>query len=78
MYMLLLSFTVILDVSRSFIPHKTTFTKYCLTQWISKFPGSFEIHSVRPHLVNFMGLAGKVNATVYMTKPIFKDLGHSK
>ena len=35
-YRLLLSFTVISDVYKSFIPHKTTFTKYCPTQWISK------------------------------------------
>ena len=33
---LLLSVTVILDVYRSCIPYKTTFTKYCLTQWVSK------------------------------------------
>ena len=25
---------------------------YCLTQWISKLPGSFEIHWVRQYLVN--------------------------
>ena len=24
---------------------------HCLTQWISKLPGSFEIHSVRQYLV---------------------------
>ena len=30
------SFTIILYVHRSFIPNKTTYTKYCLTQWISK------------------------------------------
>ena len=27
-------------------------TKYCLTQWISKLPGSFEIHWVRQYMVN--------------------------
>ena len=43
------------------------FTKFCLTQWISKLPGSYDIHWVRQHLVNFMGLAGIVNATVYKT-----------
>ena len=43
------------------LPNKTTFTKYCLTQWISKLQGSFEIHRVRPYLVNVMGLAGIVN-----------------
>ena len=37
----------------SFIPDKSTFTKYCLTWWISKFPGSFAIHWVRHYLVYF-------------------------
>ena len=41
------SFTAIVDVHSSFIPNKTTFTKYCLTRWISKSPRSFEIHRVR-------------------------------
>ena len=44
MYKLLLNFTVIWNVYRFFIPNKTIFTKYYLTQWISKLPGSFEIH----------------------------------
>ena len=44
-----------------FIGHKTTFTKYCLTRWVSKLPGNFEIHWVRQYLVNFMCLAGIVN-----------------
>ena len=43
-YNLPLSFTVISDVYSSFIPNKTTFTEYCLTQWISKLPRSFETH----------------------------------
>ena len=43
-YKLHLSFTVISDVCKSFIPNKITFAKYCLAQWISKLPGSFEIH----------------------------------
>ena len=43
--------------------------KYCITRWISKLPGSFEIHSVRQFLVNFTGLAGLVNATVCKTEP---------
>ena len=60
MYKLLLSFTVISDVYRS-IPNKIIFTEYCLIQWISKLPGSFEIHWVRQYRVNFMGLAGIVN-----------------
>ena len=46
-YKLLLIFMVISDVYRSFIQNKTMFTKYCLTQWISKLQGSFEIHWVR-------------------------------
>ena len=56
---------------RSFILNKTTFTKYCLTQQVSKLTRSFEIHWVRQYLVNFMGLTGRVNATVYKIKPIF-------
>ena len=36
-----------INVYTSFIPNKTTFIKYSLTQWISKLPGSFEIHWVR-------------------------------
>ena len=52
----------------SFIPNKATFIDYCLTQWISELPGSFEIHWVRQYLVNFMGLAGIVNAIVYKTE----------
>ena len=52
-YKLLLSFTVISDDYRSFISYKTIFIKYCLTQWISKLPGSFEVHRVRQYLVNF-------------------------
>ena len=57
---------------------KLHLTKYCLTKWISKLPGSFEIHRVRQYLVNFTGPAGIVNATVYKTKPIFTGLGHGK
>ena len=66
-----MSFMVILDVYRSFIPSKITFTKYCLTQWISKPPRGFEIHWVRQYLVSFIGLVGRVSATLYKTKPIF-------
>ena len=71
-YKLFFSFSVISDVYRSFIPNKSTFTKYCLTQWISKHSGRFEIHWVRQYLVNFTGLTGIINTTVY--KPIFTDL----
>ena len=44
--------------------------------WISKFPGSFEIHWVRQYLVNFTSLVGIVNGTVYKTEPVFTSLGH--
>ena len=46
-YKLLLSFMVISKVYMSSIVNKTAFTTYCLTRWISKLPGSFEIHRVR-------------------------------
>ena len=59
------SYTMIIQkttgVCRSFIPNKTTFMKYCLTQK-SQLPGSFEFHWVRQNLVNFTGLAVIVNA----------------
>ena len=77
-YRLLLGFAIISDFYMSFIPNKTTFTKYCLTQWISKLPGSFEIHWVTQYLVNFMGLAGIVNTNVYKTKPTFTGLEPGK
>ena len=67
MYKLLLIFIIILYVYRSFIPSKTTFTKYCLTLWISQLPRSYEIHWVRQYLINFMDLMGIVNATVCKT-----------
>ena len=41
-------------------------------------PGSFEIHWVRQYLINFMGLVGRVNTTVYKTEPIFTGHGHGK
>ena len=72
MYKLLLRFMVISDVYRTIIWNKTAFTKYCLTEWISK------IHWLRLYQVNFMGQAGITNATVYKTKPIFTGLGHGK
>ena len=59
-YKLLLSLTVIANLCRSFNPNKTIFTKYCLTQWISKLSGSFEIHLVGQYLVNLTSLAGIV------------------
>ena len=78
MYKLLLHFTVISNVYRSFIPNRTIITNYCLAHWISKLPASFEIHWVRKYLVNFTCLAGGVNASLCKTKPIFTGLGHGK
>ena len=76
-YKLILSFMVISAVCRSFILNKTTFTnEYCLIQWISKLPRSFEIHWVRQCMVNFMGLVGRVSTSVYKNKHIFTGLGH--
>ena len=49
-------------MTSSCIINKTTFTKCCFTQWISKLPMSFEFHWVRQYLVDFMGLASIVNA----------------
>ena len=59
--------TAISDIYRSFIPNKTPFIKYWLTQLISKFPGSFEIHSERQCVANFTNLVCIVSATVYKT-----------
>ena len=67
-YKLLLSFMVIKYVYSSFIPNKTVFTKYCLTQ----------IHWVRKYPVNFTSLVGITNATVNKTEPIFTGLEHGK
>ena len=41
-------------------------------------PWSFGIHWVRQYLVHLMDLAGRVNATVNKTGPIFTGLGHGK
>ena len=51
-----------------FVPNKTTFSKYCLTQWISKLSKTL--------LINFTGLTGIVNAIVYMIEALFTCLGH--
>ena len=64
---MILSFMVFSDVNRSFISNKIAFTKYCLFQWISKLPGTFQIHCVRQWLLDFTGFAGMINATVYKT-----------
>ena len=45
--MLLLGFMIISALNRLFIRNRYIFTKYCLTQWISKLLGTFEIHWVR-------------------------------
>ena len=37
---------------------KLHFAEYCITQWISKLPGSFEIHWVKQYLVKFHGSGG--------------------
>ena len=63
------------EIYRSFIWNKTTFTKYCLTQWISKFTKRFEIYWVRQYLVTFMCVAGIINATVYKSEPFFTGSG---
>ena len=62
--------------AQSFIPDKTVFTQYCLTQWISKLHRSYEIHQVMQYLVNFMDRTGIVNATVYKTEPVFEGFEH--
>ena len=59
---LFFSFTVILDVYRSFIPNKTTLTKNCLTQWISKLLRSFEIH------LSCLALLSAVHLVVHYNK----------
>ena len=75
-YKLPMSLMVISDVHRSFIPNKTIFAKYCLTQWISKLPGNFDSNWVRQHRVNATPLAGKLYTTVYKNEPIITSLGH--
>ena len=77
MHKLYSGFTVISYVYRSFIPNKITLIN-CLTQWISKFPGSFEIHWVRQYLVNFTGVGGIINTIVYKTELIFTGVGHGE
>ena len=57
---------------------KLHFIKYCLTQWISKLPGSIEIHWVMQYLVNFTALVGIVNTTTYKTEPILQVSGNGK
>ena len=76
---LLLSFIVISIVYMSFIPNLTAFTKYRLTQWISKLTGALKsTERGSTCLVNFTGFVGIVNATVCKAKPIVIGLGHGK
>ena len=76
-YKLLLSFTAISDVDMSFIK-KHTFTSYCLSEFQSSRGALRSIVIwVRQSLVNFTGLAGIVNTTVYKTRPIFIALKHA-
>ena len=78
-YTLLLSFTVISDVYTSFITKILhLLSTVLLNAGISKLPGSFEIYWVRQDMVNFTGLVGIVNTTVYKPKPIFRCLSHGK
>ena len=67
-----LSFSINTDVYRYFIQNDITFTKYCITEWISKYLGSLEIYWMRQYL------AGLVNAIFYKTEPIFTGLRHDK
>ena len=53
----IISFTSAMLKIRQFAVLKTC-EKYCLPQWIWKFPGSFAIHWVRQYLVNIV-LFGK-------------------
>ena len=73
-----LSYMIIWYVYRCSISNQTTLTRSCLTQWIWKFPGAFEIHCVRQYLVNVTGLADKIKATVYKTSQFFTGLEHAK
>ena len=47
------------------------------TVWLTEFqsPGNFEINWGKQYMVNFMGLLGMINATVYTTETIF---GHEQ
>ena len=63
------SFTVILDIYKSFILNKTTSTKYWVLSYSVdiKPPGSFKIDWVRQYIVHVPGLADIVNPTVFKT-----------
>ena len=49
-----------------------------MTTFPPQWTGSFEIHWVRQYLINFTGLVGIINTTVYNTELIFIGLGHWK
>ena len=81
MYKLLLSFMVISNIYRSFIPNKATFTKYCLSQWISKFHGS----SVWQYLVHFYyngiivgAMASQITSLTIVYSTIYSGLNQRK
>ena len=63
--------TIISDVYRSFIRNKTIFTMYSLTQWISKPPGSFEIHWVCQYLPKFHAYSGHGKCNCLQDRPNF-------
>ena len=65
----LMCFTVSSCVCRPFILNETTFTKYCVTQWIC-----FEIHWGRHNLANFTGQSGVVNTTLFTRSNQFWQL----
>ena len=72
-----LSFTAISDVTGPLFEIKLhVYTRYCLTQRISKLCESFEIHWVRQYLTNFTDMACIANITVYKSEPVFTGLGH--
>ena len=79
MYKLLLSFTVISEGYRSFIPNKTTFIKYCLTL---DFKPPLEFWNLLSKIVlgkfHGSGKHSKHNCLVYKTEPIFPGLRHGK
>ena len=67
-------FTMFSDVYMSFVPNKTSLTKYRLSQWISKLLGNFIIHWSRQYLVHFNGLVGIVHATVCKTGLLLNNI----
>ena len=73
-----LSFMVISNVYKSIVSNKTTFTKYCLTQWISRLPGALKSTELGSTWQISVGLADIVNAAVYKTGPVLSGLGHGK